>query len=189
MSIESTGTLVPASLDSPPNSFNLPYLSPSQKYGLSVEQWVIAQLTKQGYTPSVPTDFAQTACDAYVNGLCLEIKAAKRTKRYKKLASGEVKAYWRWQWQIHPTHKGEYALILVADTPQKKRFCFIVPGSVAGQRSHIQITSHPLKYQGWLSAYLEKWTVIDYLSQEVYKGNGPLFEQWERGQELERVAA
>lgn len=185
MSTHKPGTLVPERLDSNQIPIFSNYLSASQKYGLKIEQWLIEELEKRGYSPKVPTNFAQTACDAYVNGLCIEIKAAKRTRRFKKLASGEVKAYYRWQWNIHPTHKGEYALILVADTPQKKRFCFILPGSVVGTRTHLQITSHPIKYTGWMSAYLEKWDVIDYLAREVYKGYGPLFQQWEGSQARE----
>lgn len=187
MSIENDGTNVLESLDSNQIPIFSNYLSASQKYGLKIEQWVIERLIEKGHSPKVPTDFSETACDAYVSGLCVEIKAAKRTKRFVTLASGEVKAYWRWQWRIHPTHKGEYVLILVADTPQKKRFCFILPGSVVGKRTHLQITSHPMKYTGWMAAYLEKWDVIDYLAGQVYLGNGPLFEQWEGSQG--RVAA
>jgi len=187
MSTENTGILVPGSLDSNQIPINSYPLSPHQKYGLKIEQWVIQQLESKGYAPKIPTDFNEKACDAYVNGLCLEIKAARRTKRTRVLASGEVKTYWRYQWSLGNVPRCEFALILVADTPQKKRFCFIVPGSQIGGTTHLQLTSHPLKYSGWLAQYLEKWDVIDYLSSQVYLGNGPLFEQWER--EGERVAA
>ena len=145
------------------------------------------QLEKRGYSVHQPTNFFEKACDAYVNGLCIEIKAARRTKRTRVLKSGKVKTYWRYQWSLGEIPRCEFALILVADTPQKKRFCFIVPGSQVGDRTHLQLTSHPLKYSGWLAQYLEKWDVIDYLAGKVYLGNGPLFEQWER--EGERVAA
>lgn len=176
------GTNVPHSLDSPNNPA---FLSKSQKFGLKVEQWVIEQLVQRGYSPSIPADFFKEGCDAHVNGLCIEIKAAKRTKRKYVLASGEVKYYWRWQWSVHKTHRGEFALILVADT-SKKRVVFIVPGSQVGDRTHLQITSHPEKYTGWLAQYRDKWSVIDYLAAEVYQGNGPLFEEWDQ---RERVAA
>lgn len=183
MSTESTGTYVPGSLDSNQIPIFSNYLSPHQKYGLKIEQWVIQELERRGYSPKVPTDFNEKACDAYVNGLCIEIKAARRTKRTKVLKSGEVKVYYRYQWSLGSVPRCEFALILVADTPGRKRICFIVPGSQVGERTHLQITSHPLKYSGWLAQYLEKWDVIDYLAGQVYQGNGPLFEQWEGSEE------
>lgn len=187
MSTESTGTLVPGSLDSNQIHINSYPLSPQQRYGLKIEQQVIQELEKRGYEAHVPTNFSQKACDAVVRGLCVEIKGAKRTKRTRVLSSGEVKSYWRYQWSLDQRPEGEFVLILVADTPQKKRFHFIVPGSQIGDRTHIQITSHPLKYQGWLSEYLEKWDVIDYLAGQIYLSNGPMFAEWERAGE--RVAA
>lgn len=185
MSTHDDGTLVPKNWDSPPNSFSLPHLSTTQRYSLRIENWVVQELEKRGYNVHQPPNFFQKGCDAVVNGLCVQVMAAKRTKRKKVTRAGEIKESWRYQWFLHSVPQGEFILILVADTPQKKRFCFIVPGSQVGSRQHLQLTSHPLKYSGWLAEYLEKWSVIDYLSQEVYKGHGPMFPEWER----ERVAA
>lgn len=187
MSTDNTGTSVLGSLDSNQIPIFSNYLSASQKYGLKVEQWVIERLIEKGYSPKVPTDFSQTACDAWINGLCVEIKGAKRTKRTRVLKSGEVKVYYRYQWSISPCHKAEYALILVADTPGRKRICFVMPGSQVGERTHLQITSHPLKYKGWLAQYLEAWYLIDYLATQVYHNHGPMFKEWEGSQG--RVAA
>lgn len=159
------------------------YLSKSQRYGLKAEEWVFDQLTQRGYSPTVPPDFLKSACDMKVDGLCIEVKAAQRTRRYRTLADGTKKAYWRWQWQIHETHKGEFCLILIADTA-KKRVCFLLPGSQVGDRTHLQITSHPDQYSGWMAEYREKWEMIDFLLAEAYKDNGPLFAEWN----LERVA-
>ena len=179
MSTQKAGTKVPESLDSPQTDSFSPHLGANQRYGLRIEQWVIEKLTQKGYTPTIPTNFSETACDAWIDGLCIEIKGARRTKRTAVLASGEVKTYYRYQWSISPCHRQEYALILVAETPGRKRICFVVPGSQVGERTHLQITSHPLKYQGWLAQYREKWDVIDYLASQVYRGNGPMFENWE----------
>lgn len=187
MSTQEASTKVLEGLDSNQTLINSFPLSPQQRYGLKIEQSVIRELEKRGYEPHVPTNFSQKACDAVVRGLCVEIKGARRTKRTRVLSSGEVKTYWRYQWSLDQRPDGEFVLILVADTPQKKRFHFIVPGSQVGDRTQIQITSHPLKYQGWLSEYLEKWTVIDYLAGQIYLCNGPMFAEWER--EGERVAA
>jgi len=174
MSTQYTGTKVPSTLDSP-----LP-LSRDQRVGLEAENWVFEQLTQRGYSPIIPPDFFKSACDMHVNGLCVEVKVAKRTKRKQKLANGKVKLRDRWQWFIHPTHpKTEYVLILVADDAKKNRYAFILSGSMVGERSHLQLTSHPEKYNGWMAAYRDKWSMIDFLASQAYK-EYPLFENWDR---------
>lgn len=157
------------------------HLSATQRFGLQAEEWVFRQLLEQGYTPTMPLDFSQTACDIICNGLCIEVKTARPTFRPGKLANGKTAWYTRWQWMIHPTHQGEFLAILIAETA-KGKYPFIVPGSIIGERTHIQLTSHPENYKGWLAQYLNRWEMVSYLSEQIYQNNGPLFEQW-----LERV--
>lgn len=178
MSTQSDGTIVPKSLDSP-------HLSRDQLVGLEAERWTFDKLVKLGYSPEMSPDFLQEACDMTVKGLCVEVKVARLTYRKIKL-SKTSKYYPRWQWHIHPTHKGEFALILIADCPKSGRYVFVVPGSQVGSTQHLQLTSHPTKYAGWLAKYRDKWEVIDYLAKQVYHDNGPLFEEWDQ---RERVAA
>lgn len=160
--------------------------SQNQQTGQNAERWVYEQLVKRGYQPQAPADFFAAAYDMRVKNLCIEVKLANATWR-KSRQTDKPKWYRRWQWNIHPSSKKlncEWLLILIADS-FKERYVYILPGSAIGDRSQIQITSHPDQYRGWLAQWRDRWDVIDYLSQEAYKDNGPLFHQWKVEEEGE----
>lgn len=165
-------------------------LSQTQQIGWNGEQWAIDQLAARGYEVKFDPDFCNEGYDLVVNGLPTEIKFAHRTKRKRRHVNraGVVFDNWydRWQWCIHPTsHRlTDWLLILVAEDRRKGKYPYIVPGGVVLDRTHIQITSHPTKYKGWLAQFLNQWEMIDYLANGVYRNGGPLFHEWS-----ERVAA
>ena len=147
--------------------------SPTQQVGYQAELWVFDQLRNRGHKPHF-TDWTTPNCDIIVAGLPIEVKIARPTYRSATLTP-------RWQFFIHPTAQqmtGEWAAILVAQDFDMVRYPFIVPGSMFKTRTHVQLTSHPTKYRGWLAKFLERWDVIEYLSKETYQNNGPLFDQW-----------
>lgn len=172
MSTKQEGTLVPGFATQT-------HLSATQRFGLQAEEWVFQQLLEKGYTPIMPPNFLLAACDLIVNGLCVEVKTAKPTLRTRKLRDGTTRLYRRWQWLIHPSHQGEFLAVLIAETSEGK-YPFLVPGSVIGERTHIQLTSHPEKYKGWLAQYLNRWEMVTYLSERIYQSNGPLFDEFLR---------
>jgi hypothetical protein len=145
--------------------------------GLNGEAWVMEQLRKRGYAPTIPKYHAPY--DLVVDNVPIEVKTARPTKRVK-----DGRTYTRWQWHIHPTTydaiQGDWVLILIAQDSTGHRHPYIVPGGIAEPRNQLQITRHPDEFTGWLSAWLNKWDVIDYLSQQIYEKNGPLFQQWEK---------
>lgn len=147
-----------------------------QIFGHAGEQWAFNQLAARGYHPRFDPDFNAPGRDLIVYGLPVEVKIARPTLRC-------VHGKWRkrWQWFIHPTtaQLGEYALVLIAEDSQGKRYPYVVPGSAVGNRSQVQLTSHPDKYSGWIAKYLHRWDTIDYLAHEVYANQGPLFDEWE----------
>jgi len=147
-----------------------------QIYGHEGERWAFEQLQANGYFPRFDPDFYAPGRDLIVNGLPVEVKIAHPTWRSCK---GTLRL--RWQWFIHPTTHaiGEYALILIAEDSANQRHPYIVPGSLIGQRTHIQLTSHPDKYRGWIARFKNQWNVIEYLGREVYAGHGPLFDNWQ----------
>lgn len=150
--------------------------SQSQAIGHRAERLVYMELQARNYHPQYYPNFNQEGCDLRVNGLPVEVKFAHKTRRYCK-----GKRYHRWQWCIHPTSQkihGDWLLILVAQTRPLENWFYVLPGSVAGDRTQIQLTSHPKKYSGWLSEWLNRWDVITYLSNGVYQNGGPLFHQW-----------
>lgn len=163
--------------------------SRNQRVGAEGEKWVIEQLQARGYDAKFDPDFYNEGYDIIVNGLPTEIKFAHQTRRKRVWTNriGVVLENWydRWQWQIHPTsHRlTDWLLILVADV-NGDRYPYIVPGGIVLDRTHIQLTSHPNKYRGWLAAWLNRWEIIDYLANGVYQNGGPLFEEW-----LQREAA
>lgn len=164
--------------------------SQTQIIGFNGEQWVLDQLAARGYDVRFDPDFRNEGYDLVVNGLPTEVKFAHPTKRKRTTINraGVVNELWydRWQWHIHPTsHRlTDWLLILVAEDRQEDKYPFIVPGGVVLDRVHIQLTSHPTKYNGWLAQFLNQWQMIDYLANGVYRNGGPLFYEWS-----ERMAA
>jgi hypothetical protein len=148
-------------------------MSPEQLTGLRAQRWVEAQLKKQGL-PVLATGWNTQSCDILVGDLPIEVKTANATYRRR----GELK-YRRWQWRIHETqkyHHREWALILIAEY-QGQPWPFIMPGSLVNLRPHLQITSTPLAYSGWMASWLNRWDVIEYLLNGTYKDGGPLIAQ------------
>lgn len=151
--------------------------SRDQKLGYQGELWAIAQLKKRGFDPQIPDDFFSNGLDILVDGLPIEVKYAKRTYRKFPANDGQVIYRPRWQWHIHPTSYApgrDFVAILIAEDDSGKRHVFIVPSLALDGRSHVQITSHPDKYTGWMAEYKDQWGVIN----RKIGGNqfdGPLF--------------
>ena len=147
--------------------------SPTQRKGYQAELWVVEQLRQRGHKTRLP-DFFTPNCDIIVAGLPIEVKFAHPTRRANRTQV-------RWQFRVHPTAQqmtGEWAAVLVAQDEAMVRYAYIVPGSMFKDRTWAQITSHPTVYRGWLAKFLNRWDVIEYLSQETYRHQGPLLNQW-----------
>lgn len=159
--------------------------SAHQRIGHKGEKWAFHELKARGYEVKFDPDFCREGYDLVVNGLPTEIKFAHQTWRKRKRVNrnGLVTEHWypRWQWQIHPTSRRltDWLLILVADV-EGQRYTYVVPGAMVSNRTHIQLTSPPTKYTGWLAQWLNRWEIIEYLANGVYRNGGPLFHEWER---------
>lgn len=143
-----------------------------QKFGIKIEDWFLNLAIEKGYKPKL-TRWGAENCDMVIRGLPVEIKAARPTIRRRK-----GKKYTRWQWHIHPTSQqmqGDWVLVLVAQDENEERYLYILPGSVLAGRTHLQLTSHPLEYSGWISRWANKWELISYLGDQRYKNGGSLF--------------
>jgi len=68
--------------------------------------------------------------------------------------------YQRWQWTIK-SDQPQGVIVLVAIDDQGDAYAFVVPAAKLLGQTHVQVTSHPTKYKGWLSLYLDEWRVID----------------------------
>ena len=143
------------------------------------ERWVYEQLVKRGYKCQfMPLDCQN--CDILITGqngrrLPVEVKFARPTTRKGRKST-------RWQFQIHETAQrmhGDWVLILVCQDSKRTHYPFIIPGQLVSERPHVQITSHPKTYTGWMERYLNRWDIIDYLLDQEYKNGGLPLEQSE----------
>lgn len=161
--------------------------SKDQKTGLQGEWYAYEQLCKRGHKVKMMTDFNHKSYDLKIGQLPIEVKYAKQTFRKKK-RKGLTVFVPRWQWFIHPTAKQlndrDWVLILIAEDHKKIRYPYILPGNILDGRSHLQLTSHPTKYKGWLNDWLKEWGVIEFLAQQSYLDNGPTYHQWKVGQRV-----
>lgn len=156
--------------------------SPEQMIGNIGEKWAFDKLVGMGYAPT-PTDYLTQNCDFKIGNLPVEVKFANQTLQKRYYPSGEIVYRPRWQWLVHPTAKGmegDWLLILIARDQKGVNWSYVLPGGCVLDRVHIQITSHPTTYSGWLSGWLEQWLVISYLMQQTYLDDGPTYHEWLR---------
>lgn len=154
--------------------------SENQKIGLFGERIAYQELTRRGFQVELRNSFNAKNTDMRVNGIPAEVKFANPTRRYSQ---GRV--YTRWQWRVSRTAGDmlqDWILILIAKDSRYNTFYYIMPGDIIGYRDHLQLTSHPDVYRGWLSPWRNRWDIIDYLKRQIYLDNGPLFDQWAGGQ-------
>lgn len=160
--------------------------SRDQDLGKLGERWAHDQLTKRGWPVKMMPDFQQKSCDMKIGHLPIEVKYALTTYRVKTRQGLQVHSA-RWQWFIHPTYENihqDWVLILIAEDQKKIKYPYILPGNLLDGRNHLQITSHPTKYRGWLNDWRNEWGVIDFLHQQSYLDNGPTYHQWKAGQRI-----
>jgi hypothetical protein len=134
------------------------WMSATQKFGLSIEEWICSQLQERGYPARLVSNFFENV-DIMIGDLPVEVRAARCYPR--KIRPGVYGT--RWQFDLtrglNPALV-DYVAILVA-TDGFDRYPFIIPGAWTLARSSASITSHPTLYKGWLAAGLNNWGVID----------------------------
>ena len=153
-------------------------MTPNQKLGHKWEMWAAQQCAAHGYNVSYYTSLNSPA-DFKANGVPVEVKFARQTVR--KIHHGNKSVlYPRWQWQVENKAaqlRDDWVLILLAcDGPEV--YPFILPGQLIARRNHLQLTSKPVNYTGWLSQWLNRWEIIGYLEKRIYQRGGPIFQQW-----------
>lgn len=143
-----------------------------------VERWVTEQLKRNGHDVTVNPRYSDRAWDLAVEGMRIEVKISARLTAYRKLVNGETAEYpvYRWNCSSIMDTTGEFPIILVAHTLVGTNYPFIVPASIIRGRGtrYPSITSHPLGYKGWLSPYLNKWSMIPGIIRHWQKEQGQL---------------
>lgn len=154
------------------------HLSNRQRVGFEGELWAYEQLEKRGYLVTMATHCFEQNCDLRVGKLPIEVKVANQT--WRKSPQGAW--FPRWQFSISTTAsqmQADWVLILIARDKKGCCYPYILPGQSILNRRHLQITSHPTKFRGWLSHWFNNWSIVEYLEKKVYR-DGPLFEKWDR---------
>ncbi|NJN97909.1 MAG: hypothetical protein HC875_29460 [Anaerolineales bacterium] len=161
--------------------------SRDERQGMVGEWYVYQQLVKRGWSVKMMADFYHKNCDMKVGQLPIEVKYAKTTYR-KKQRQGLNIYVARWQWFVHSSaqemNDRDWVLVLIAEDQKKIKHPYILPGNLLDGRNHLQITSHPNKYTGWLNDWKGEWQVIEFLMQQSYLDNGPTYHQWKQGQRI-----
>lgn len=148
-------------------------LSRCQQYGLKGERWVLAQLLQRGFSAVLLSDFFEDI-DIVVNGLLrVEVKTARVKMHQAKPGQ------WRRRWQFdlsrlpNPNHE-DYVVICLADTGEFTPY--VIPSALLHPmgRRHLQLTSHPEKYNGWAAAYRNRWDLITTLLEKRQQQAGQL---------------
>jgi len=129
-----------------------------QRIGLEAEQWLAELLTAQGHQVSLVSDFfAEIDLLLYADvPLPIEVKLARQTFRRVK-----GKRYARWQFNIGRLPQNVESIVCLIADINGERFTYVVPSWYLWDRQQVQLTSHPVKYRGWLFEFLERWQTID----------------------------
>ena len=154
-------------------------LSKDQILGSQGERWVFNELARRKWHTVLHPDFCNAGFDMKCLGLPVEVKTANPTLQGVISRNIAYKRQ-RWQWSIHKPSLDmlqDWVLILLAKDDKGKIFPYVVPGALINQ-IHMQITSHPNKFRGWLNFWLWEFDVIPYLAQQTYLDNGPTYENY-----------
>lgn len=154
-------------------------LSEDQILGRQGERWVFDQLARRKWATTLHPDFANSGFDMKCLGLPIEVKIANPS--FQPVSAKNISyRRQRWQWCIHEPSldmAGDWVLILLARDEKQRIYPYVVPGAMVTQ-NHIQITSHPEKFRGWLNFWLWEFDVIPYLAQQTYLDDGPTYENY-----------
>lgn len=159
--------------------------SQDQEQGWIGEIWAYQQLLKRGWPVHRMPDFQHQGYDMKIGDLPIEVKVARTTYRLRQRQGVQIRKP-RWQWFIHNTSHAldhqDWLLILIAQDDQANLFPYIMPGNLLDGRNHLQLTSHPDQYHGWLNDWRDEWGVIAFLTQKSYLNDGPTYHQWKATQ-------
>lgn len=134
-------------------------LSPTQAVGLRWETWAADQLAEKGWEVATPADFSAPydllISRPFGHTLPVEVKVARVTMR--RVRPGYYKP--RYQWLLRAPKSFDRLFILIALSQETGQIVpFIVPSWALGDRTHVQLTSSPERYQGKiLASYKFAW--------------------------------
>lgn len=137
-------------------------MSKEKKFGLQGERWAMEKLEKRGYQVTMVSDFFSDI-DLVIDGvLACEVKIA--LPRVQRVRPG----YWRHRWQFDCSRLPQSVdslVILIAEDTAGFRYPFCVPSyAIIGRGTKTPtVTSHPLRYSGWLAEYRDSWSQVDSL--------------------------
>jgi hypothetical protein len=146
------------------------HVSSTQRTGLAGEAYAAELLQERGYSVTVPADFNLPNTDLLINGLPVEVKLALPTLRRPQPGYTRI----RWQFNLGNVPTDDRVYLIIAQDAAGERWPYIVPSAVLINRPHIQLTSHPTQYRGFIAPFLHAWTVIDYLLTRQYQNAGQI---------------
>ena len=131
-----------------------------QRFGADVEVWVRDELRGKGFDAELIADW-EAPYDLKIGDLPVEVKGARL--RQRKVRSGYYGPEYRWF--VDNLKDEDYLLALVTEDPDGSRRLFLAPSWAAFGRATITITSHPDKYTGRLSQYLENFEIVNEIAE------------------------
>jgi len=134
-----------------------PTMSAAQKFGASIEMWVMIKLAEMG----VDCDPHLSFFDAYDFSIFdgrynIEVKAA--SAKFVKNRHGNYVP--RWAWLVRPSDLIRIDFYVLVAVVSGQKYAYVVPGEVFKNKKLVEIRSHPNRYKGWLDQYLDKWELI-----------------------------
>jgi len=156
-------------------TYTPPWMSSEQKTGFIGEVWVSEQLQRRGYAVRMIPDWQAKSCDLVINGILpVEVKTSTQRQRKYVTASGVVRHYPWFQANVSNFDFSDRLVIFVAIDLFQKNYPYIIPGAIAAQKTTITLSSHPTKYGGQWSPFLNNWQMVDYFLNQRYRNAGQL---------------
>lgn len=138
-------------------------MTPLQRFGLSAELWITELFRGVGFEVTLPPYFCQPGYDMLLDGfLPVHVKAARMKTRFVS------KGVYGSRYQFNATNLFRYydsrpALVLLVAQSQTVGYVpFFIPlDAFRGRSLVVSITSDPVTYSGWLSAYRWAWATLN----------------------------
>jgi len=148
-------------------------LSEAQRYGLRAELWSLQQLQARDYQAHLVSGFFSNVDILIEPGLPVEVKIS-RPYLYK-VKPGHYRQRWQFDLARSLPANQDWILLAIAEDEERELWPYVLLSGWLNGRSHLQLTSHPSKFSGWIAPHLNGWQNIDTLLDWKQKQAGQLF--------------
>ena len=141
-----------------------------QQFGLHWEIYALAECQKRGYGAKLMPHFFECYDILLEEILPVEVKASRPSRRWVR--PGYSRPRWIFDLRGGLNPRKEIFLYILIAVAQDIPYLYLVPSWLMRQRQSVTLTSHPLRYGGYLTADRDNWAIVGWRLAERRRALG-----------------